>query len=149
MCTSRLSKCVAAAALVVVVLAGSKSAFAHHHHYPIYVRPYPIVSPIVVRSYPVTPIVYRSVSVVPSNVLPVAVTVTLVNPENSPAPLAFRVRNVGYELAPGAKQTLQLIGPQTIEFDRGGGFGVARQMVGDGLYVFTPSEYGWTLRRQA
>jgi hypothetical protein len=119
---------------------------------PVVVRPYPVYSPVVVRSYPVYPVVYREPAViysVPSaNPAPAPIHVTLVNPESTVTTLSFTIRGTRYVLAPGAQQELQFGGPRSVEFDRGDSFGVARYpLVYDGLYAFTATERGWTLRR--
>jgi hypothetical protein len=158
--TSNLCKvvCGVSAAALAMAWCASASAQPHHHPhsvvvvrpYPV-IRPYPIVSPIVRPAPPV--VVYRQPVVVssplPDNPAPLPVVVTIENPASNGATLSFRVQGATYQLTAGASQTLELSGPRTIEFNRGGGFGIGRLILRDGLcYVFTSTERGWALHPQ-
>ena len=95
--------------------------------------------------------VYRPLVVVSNpavNPLPAAVAVTIVNPAESGATLAFRLGGSQYSLAPGSQTDLTLTGAKVIEFDRGGSFGTARFMLYGGVYKFAMTDQGWTLQQQ-
>ena len=112
---------------------------------PVVVRP----APMVVRSYPVYPVVYREPAVVYTapNPAPMPISVTLVNPPRTGTPLSFTIRGTQYTLEPGARQELHFGGPRTIEFDRGAPYGIARMSLTEGVFAFTATDHGWTLRR--
>jgi len=123
---------------------------------PVVVIRRPVVRPAityparVVRTYPVHPFVYRNpvvVQTVVANPDPIPVHATVLNPEETGVTLRFTVRGIRYVLAPGAQQDLYLPGPRSIEFDRGGSFGVGRRILLDGAYAFAATDQGWTLRR--
>ena len=144
--------CGVAAALVVALWCGEVAA-QHHHHMvvvrpPVVFRPIPVYRPVV-RPYPVYPVVYREPAVIytPSNPAPAPIYVTLVNPESTGATLSFTIRGTQYVLEPGARQSLQFGGPRTVEFDRGDSLGIARYALTDGVFAFTATDRGWTLRR--
>jgi len=143
--------CGLAAALVVVAWCSEGAAYPYVVvvRPPVAIRPMPLYRPVVVRSYPVYPVVYREPAVVytPSNPAPAPIYVTLVNPESTGATLSFTIRGTRYVLEPGARQALQFGGPRTVEFDRGGSFGIARYALTDGVFAFTATDRGWTLRR--
>jgi hypothetical protein len=50
-------------------------------------------------------------------------------------------------LSPGESHSLAEKSSYTIEFDRGGEFGTARQVVNEGSYEFVATDRGWDLRR--
>lgn len=113
----------------------------YHPHHPVW----PIVRPVIVR--PVYPVVVSSPIVV-SNPLPAIVPVAVVNPANTGATLTYSIDGVRYDLAPGARQELRLPGARTIQFDRGGSFGLATYPLYEGVYTFRATGGGWDLERQ-
>ncbi len=146
----------AAAALVAV--AWCSEASAQYFYRPVVVvrrpvavyRPAIVVppAPVVVRSYPVYPVVYREPVVYTApNPAPMPISVTLVNPSSTGTPLSFTIRGTQYTLEPGARQELHFGGPRTIEFDRGVPYGIARMSLTEGVFAFTATDHGWTLRR--
>lgn len=85
-----------------------------------------------------------------SNTLPAAhtvtSTVTIRNPLASGGTVAFVVdESEEVTLTAGQTQTLTNRGSYSIEFDRGGGFGVARKTLSGGAYEFEVTERGWDL----
>jgi len=121
---------------------------------PVVVRHYPVYRPVVVRPVqPVIyqqPVVYRQPVVVysaPSNPAPAPLSITMVNPESTGATLSFRINGTTFVLAPGSQRDLHFGGPRTLEFDRGGGFGLTRRaLLQDGVYTFAATDNGWGLR---
>jgi len=79
-------------------------------------------------------------------VTPVTVRSLVVNPETNGVALKYRVNGVSHTIAPGESQEFAAPG-QVIEFDRGGGTGLARYALSGGVYTFTPTEHGWELYR--
>ncbi len=79
-------------------------------------------------------------------VAPVTVRSLVVNPETNGVALKYRVNGVSHSIAPGESQEFAAPG-QVIEFDRGGGTGLARYALSGGVYTFTPTEHGWELYR--
>jgi hypothetical protein len=141
------------AAAMVVMLWCSTGAAQHllhpgHHHHPAVVRP-----PVVIRPYSVVqPAIYTQPVVVYStpsvNPLPAPISVTIVNPLSTGATLNYTISGTRYTLAAGNQQAMTFGGPRTLEFDRGGGYGIARTTLRSGLYTFVATDRGWTLRWQ-
>ena len=141
------------AAVAVVGLAACSEAWAQPRvvrvyppMYPPIVRPYHVHPPVIVQP----PIVYRQPVVVyagvAANPAPAPIDATVVNPAGSGATLSFTIHGVRYLLAPGTQQTLHFAGPRTVEFDRGGEFGIARYSLRTGVYTFAATDRGWTLQ---
>ncbi|MBL8830688.1 MAG: hypothetical protein JNM18_27185 [Planctomycetaceae bacterium] len=75
--------------------------------------------------------------------------VLLVNPPTSSSMISYTVEGNRYEMQPGMTQHLPGAGQRwTIEYDRGGNFGVDGYTVSDGTYYFTPTDTGWQLYKQ-
>lgn len=75
--------------------------------------------------------------------------VLLVNPPTSSTMISYTVEGNRYEMQPGMTQHLPGAGRQwTVEYDRGGNFGVDGYTVSDGTYYFTPTDTGWQLYKQ-
>ena len=148
-----------AAALVAVAWCSEASAQFYYYRPAVVVRPpvavyRPLVvrpAPVVVRSYPVYPVVYNEPAAVYTapNPAPMPISVTLVNPASTGTPLSSTIRGTQYTLEPGARQALHFGGPRTIEFDRGAPYGIARMSLTEGVFAFTATDHGWTLRRFA
>ena len=136
------------AALVAVVWCSEASA-QYYRPFVVVRPPVAVYRPVVVRSYPVYPVVYREPAVVYTapNPAPMPISVTLVNPPSTGTPLSFTIRGTQYTLEPGARQELHFGGPRTIEFDRGAPYGIARISLTEGVFAFTATDHGWTLRR--
>lgn len=138
-----------------VLLSGSASRaqplplFPHHHH--TIVRPV-VVNPAVVRPYPVVQTVYRQPIVVYTqpltNPLPAPILVTIVNPLSNDVTLSYTINGRPHALAAGSQQQFTLSAPRPLEFDRGGGFGINRTMLHDGVYTFVLTNSGWAVRWQ-
>jgi hypothetical protein len=73
----------------------------------------------------------------------------LVNPEDTQSPVSYQLNRQPFELQSGYNQQLGGPGTWLIEFDRGNGNGLARYTLTDGTYVFTLTDAGWELYRQA
>lgn len=61
----------------------------------------------------------------------------------------YNVNQLPQNLPPRYEQTLATGSTWLIEFDRGGGNGLARYTLSDGYYEFRPTERGWELFRQS
>jgi hypothetical protein len=138
----------------------------HCHPYPRYVFSYAPPPPVYLYSPPPA-VQYVAPSYVPAaaapatpnwssrnepraNTLPashtVTSTVTIRNPAASGGTVAFVVDNADeVMLNAGQTQTLASKGSYTVEFDRGGDFGVARKTLTSGAYEFQVTERGWDL----
>ena len=151
---SSCSKLLCGLAAAIVVIAWCAEGVAHPPvvvvRPSVVIRPRPVYPTTVVRSYPVSPALYRQpvvVNAVAANPVPRPIHVTVLNPEETGVPLSFTVRGIRYVLYPGAQQELNLPGVRMVEFDRGGPFGVGRHLLQDGTYSFAATDLGWTLRR--
>jgi hypothetical protein len=60
----------------------------------------------------------------------------------------YNLNQQPYSMAPTFEQTLPAGTAWTIEFDRGGGFGMARYELSEGYYVFAATERGWELYKR-
>lgn len=85
-----------------------------------------------------------------TNTLPASQTitsaVTIRNPAASGGAVGFVVDGSDeVTLSAGQTQTLNNQGSYTVEFDRGGNFGVARKTLTSGAYEFQVTERGWDL----
>lgn len=139
----------------------------HHHHF--YPRPYvyAYAPPPVTYVYPqpavqVVAPTYAPAATAPapsnwsgraeprSNTLPasqtIVSTVTIRNPLANGGAVAFVVdESDEVTLQSGQTQTLTNRGSYSVEFDRGGSFGVARKNLSSGAYEFQVTERGWDL----
>jgi hypothetical protein len=82
---------------------------------------------------------------VPSGAAPAVVT----NPATNSATLNFQVDGAAYSLAPGETRDFDVSVPHVVQFDRGGGAGMARYSLTSGTYTFTPTAQGWELYHRA
>ncbi len=71
--------------------------------------------------------------------------VVLENAAGSTIAVGFLAHGVEYWLEPGQQLRLTGSSPYEVVFDRGGEFGVAREMLRPGRYGFRVTEQGWTL----
>jgi hypothetical protein len=123
--------------------------YGHHHHHHDwswhYCRPY--YDPIYV--YPAPRVTYVQPTVVPYQ--PVvqtptpAATVQIWNAAGQRLPVAFLANARSVTLSDGQSHTLYGADKQTIEFDRGGGYGTARYELAAGEYEFLLTSRGWDL----
>lgn len=77
--------------------------------------------------------------------LPIKIT----NPASSTAPINYSLNGYNYVIRPGESQTLVNDRGWTIQFDRGGSFGLARYSLSPGLFEFTVAATGWDIVQQA
>lgn len=132
--------------------------WGHRHHYPYYGSYYPYYGgyyaaypDYYLRSYGYGATYGPSglSAAAPANRLPGAglgaARFTVINPPKSDSALSFSLGGQIYTLEPGFQKEFRLSPSAIIEFDRGGAFGRARYMVGDGIYTFTPTDRGWEL----
>ncbi len=85
-----------------------------------------------------------------SNALPLyqGPGVVIRNPSGSGATLSFVVDDRRQmELSPGESSPLSERHSYSVSYDRGGDFGTARHVLGEGIYEFVIGEKGWELRR--
>jgi hypothetical protein len=161
-----LAPAVAQAGHPSVFLSFSGGHYGHcHHHYarpyfyayapppPVYVYPPPAVS-YVAPTYVAPPAAaapnWTSRSEPRSNVLPASQTtmsaVTIRNPAASGGTVTFVVDTSDeVTLTAGQTQTLNTKNGYTVEFDRGGDFGVTRKTLSSGAYEFQVTDRGWDL----
>lgn len=60
----------------------------------------------------------------------------------------YNLNQLPYSMAPTFEQTLPAGTAWTIEFDRGGSFGMARYELSEGYYVFAATDRGWELYKR-
>jgi hypothetical protein len=60
----------------------------------------------------------------------------------------YNLNQLPYQMAPTFEQTLPAGTTWTIEFDRGGSFGMARYDLAEGYYVFAITDRGWELYKR-
>ncbi len=74
-----------------------------------------------------------------------AVSVVIVNPEQTGVTVSYVVDGVVYTTVSGALRQLVVTPSSTIAYDRGGDFGVERYALSAGVYEFRSSDRGWAL----
>ena len=79
----------------------------------------------------------------PTPSAPTAPGVVLLNPLENAVPVAYTLNGTPYAIKPGFEQKLPAGQPWTLEFDRGGAFGLARYTLAAGIYQFRVTEKGW------
>ena len=82
--------------------------------------------------------------VIPVDVNPRPVVITLLNPAETRAAVNYSLAGTVYTLEPGQSASH---GEETqeIAFDRGGSFGEARYTLAPGTYRFVSTDHGWDL----
>jgi hypothetical protein len=73
------------------------------------------------------------------------VRIILLNPQESGNTVAYQLDNQPFEMPCGYEQDLSSRASWLIEFDRGGGFGLARYTLTEGSFEFTLGPKGWDL----
>jgi|GEM_PF-7118881 len=70
---------------------------------------------------------------------------------NNPTPdtVNYTLNQQPFSMGTDFEQTLEAGTTWTIEFDRGGGFGMARYVLSEGYYVFTATDRGWELYKRS
>ncbi|HWB09708.1 MAG TPA: hypothetical protein VG826_10800 [Pirellulales bacterium] len=72
----------------------------------------------------------------------------IVNPRKHGETVRYLLNGEEYIMRPGTSQRLPSDRQWLIEYDRGGGAGVADYTLADGTYIWTPTEQGWQLYKQ-
>ena len=72
----------------------------------------------------------------------------LLSSKENRSEMHYRVNGQNFTIQPGQRQPLPVGHRYVVEFDRGGGFGSAKDTVEHGAYAFTETSRGWELRRQ-
>jgi hypothetical protein len=130
----------------------------HHHHgwhghyhwyHPHYDHVYVYPQPRVTYVQPATVLPYQpTVTAAPTPATPTA-TVQIWNSAGQRVPVVFLANSRNVTLSDGQSHTLYGAGAQTIEFDRGGGYGTARYELAAGEYEFTLTSRGWDLAKKS